>query len=76
MAKTEPCSKDLLNPAETITLFDLSSRKFYALIRSSIKLNFIAFYGGRRLVIRTLFEKYLDEHAELRRSRTWQPKEK
>ena len=72
MAKTELGEKDLLNPDETILLFDLSSRKFLALIRSGTKLDFIAFYGGRRLIIRTIFEKYLDEHAELRRRKTWQ----
>ena len=75
MAKTELGEKDLLNPNETILLFDLSSRKFLALIRSGTKLDFIAFYGGRRLIIRTIFEKYLDEHAELRR-KTWQHEEK
>ena len=72
MAKTELGEKDLLNPNETILLFDLSSRKFLALIRSGTKLDFIAFYGGRRLIIRTIFEKYLYEHAELRRRKTWQ----
>lgn len=72
MVKTELGEKDLLNPNETILLFDLSSRKFLALIRSGTKLDFIAFYGGRRLIIRTIFEKYLDEHAELRRRKTWQ----
>lgn len=72
MVKTELGEKDLLNPNETILLFDLSSRKFLALIRSGAKLDFIAFYGGRRLIIRTIFEKYLDEHAELRRRKTWQ----
>lgn len=72
MAKTELGEKDLLNPNETILLFDLSSRKFLALIRSGTKLDFTAFYGGRRLIIRTIFEKYLDEHAELRRRKTWQ----
>lgn len=72
MAKTELSEKDLLNPNETILLFDLSSRKFLALIRSGTNLDFIAFYGGRRLIIRTIFEKYLDEHAELRRRKTWQ----
>ncbi|MCI7692081.1 MAG: DNA-binding protein [Oscillospiraceae bacterium] len=51
--------KDLLNPSETITHFELSSRKFYALIRSGEKLDFIVFYGGRRLIIRSIFEKYL-----------------
>ena len=51
--------KDLLNPSETITHFELSSRKFYALIRSGKKLNFIVFYGGRRLIILSIFEKYL-----------------
>ena len=30
MAKTELGEKDLLNPNETILLFDLSSRKFLA----------------------------------------------
>lgn len=64
--------KDLLNPNETILLFDLSSRKFLALIRSGTKLDFIAFYGDRRLIIRTIFEKYLDEHTELRRRKAWQ----
>lgn len=72
MVKTELGEKDLLNPNETILLFDLSSRKFLALIRSGTQLDFIAFYGGRRLIIRTIFEKYLDEHAELRRRKTWQ----
>lgn len=76
MAKTELSEKDLLNPNETILLFDLSSRKFLALIRSGTKLDFIAFYGGRRLIIRTIFEKYLDEHTELRRKKTWQRLEK
>ena len=72
MAKTELGEKDLLNPNETILLFDLSSRKFNALIRGSKGLEFIVFYGDRRLIIRTIFEKYLDEHAELRRRKTWQ----
>lgn len=62
MAKIELGEKDLLNPNETILLFDLSSRKFLALIRSGTKLDFIAFYGDRRLIIRTIFEKYLGQH--------------
>ena len=72
MVKTELGEKDLLNPNETILLFDLSSRKFLALIRSGTQLDFIAFYGGRRLIIGTIFEKYLDEHTELRRRKAWQ----
>ena len=68
--------KDLLNPSETIAHFGLSSRKFYALIRSGKKLDFIAFYGGRRLVIRSIFEKYLAEHTELRRCWKWETKGK
>ena len=72
MAKIELGEKDLLNPNETILLFDLSSRKFLALIRSGTKLDFIAFYGDRRLIIRTIFEKYVDELTELRRRKAWQ----
>lgn len=67
MRRAEPKNKDLLNPAEAIDCFRLSRRKFYALLKKNKDNDFIVFYGSRKLIIRTAFEKYLLEHQELRR---------
>ena len=69
MAKTELGEKDLLNPNETILLFDLSSRKFLALIRSGTKLDFIAFYGGLNPRINFRQERKLRHHSVNLKSR-------
>lgn len=55
--------KTLLNAQETIALFDLSPRKFHALL-SSNKLPFVVHYRKRRLIIRTEFEVFLAEHPD------------
>ena len=62
-------NKDLLNPSETIEYFKLSRRKFHSLIREKTVHDFIVFYGSRRLIIRTAFERYILKHPELRRCR-------
>lgn len=51
--------KDLLNLSETIEYFNLSQRKFHSLIREKTVHDFIVFYGSRRLIIRTAFERYI-----------------
>ena len=66
MRKPILAEKDFLNPEETIELFNLSRRKFYRLIKEEKKLNFIALYGSRRLVIRGEFEKYLEVNPEIK----------
>lgn len=66
MRKPVLAEKDFLNPEETIELFNLSRRKFYRLIKEEKKLNFIALYGSRRLVIRGEFEKYLEANTEVK----------
>ena len=55
-------TKLLLNPKETIQLYSLNVSKFCQLIRSEKKLPFMALYNKRRLIIRTEFEKYLEEN--------------
>lgn len=62
-------TKDLLRPFEAIDLYELSRRKFAALLRDGKNLNFIVLYGKRKLLIRTIFEQYLSKHPELRRCR-------
>ncbi len=56
--------KYLLNPGETIRLFSLSQRKFYALINDRKKLPFLVLYNKRKLIIRTEFERYLKANPE------------
>lgn len=59
--------KDFLNPNEAIDLFGLSRRKFYKLLQKNKKLDFVAMYGTRRLIVKGDFERYLKTHSELRR---------
>ena len=64
MRKPSLAEKDFLNPNEAIELFGLSRRKFYKLLEEGKKLRFIAFYGSRKLIIWTEFEKYLELNPE------------
>lgn len=66
MERPNLARKEVLNPLETIEHFVLSRRKFYALIEQD-GLEFMAYYGSRKLIIRTEFEKYMEKHPELRR---------
>lgn len=65
--------KDTMTVQETVEHYKLSRRKFYELLHQD-GLDFIAFYyNGRRLILRTEFEKYLNKHPEIRRrERAWQ----
>ena len=47
--------KDFLNPNEAIDLFGLSRRKFYKLLQKNKKLDFVAMYGTRRLIVKDDF---------------------
>ncbi|MBO5486079.1 MAG: helix-turn-helix domain-containing protein [Eubacterium sp.] len=67
MKKTSAEQKDVLNQEEAIVYFGLSRRKFYKLLKEGKDTPFMAMYGSRRLIIRTEFVKYLEEHPELRR---------
>lgn len=75
MSRIDLARKDALNPQEAIEYFVLSRRKFYELIKKE-GLNFVAYYGERKLIIRTEFEKYLLEHLELRRKEHGRPKKR
>lgn len=75
MSRIDLARKDALNPQEAIEYFVLSRRKFYELIKKE-GLSFVAYYGERKLIIRTEFEKYLLEHPELRRKEHGRPKKR
>ena len=65
--------KDVLTVQEAVEYFELSRRKFYALLKEE-RLPFVVFYyNKRRLILRTEFVKYLEGHPEIRRRETkWQ----
>ena len=56
--------KAILNPGEAIRLYDLSARRFYRLIQGRKRLPFVALYNKRKLIIRSEFDKYLEQHPE------------
>ena len=61
-------TKAILNPGETIQLYGLSVRRFYKLIQSRKRLPFVALYNKRKLIIRSEFDKYLEQHPEEKES--------
>ena len=67
MARPDLAEKDILNPSEAIDYFVLSRRKFYDLLKNKDGVDFLAYYGERKLILRVAFEKYLLHHPELRR---------
>lgn len=65
--KVSTDNKDILTVEETINHFQLSRRKFYPLLKEE-GLDFFAFYyGGRRLILKEPFARYLLQHPELKR---------
>ena len=56
--------KAILNPGEAIRLYDMSARRFYQLIQNPKRLPFVALYNKRKLIIRSEFDKYLEQHPE------------
>ena len=73
-------TKAILNPGEAIQLYDMSARRFYRLIQGRKKLPFVALYNKRKLIIRSEFDKYLEQHPEekerLRNGTRYSAKEK
>ena len=67
MARPSLAEKDILNPSEAIDYFVLSRRKFYDLLKNKDGVDFLAYYGERKLILRVAFERYLHNHPELRR---------
>ena len=60
-------NKATMTVQEAVQYYCLSRRKFNALLHQP-EMEFVVFYyDGRRLIIREVFEKYLDAHPELRR---------
>lgn len=58
--------KEIYNPEEAIEFYDLSRRKFRRLLEENEELPFVAFFGKRKIIIRSEFENYLEENPETR----------
>ncbi len=57
-------TKDLLNPDEAARYLNLSKRKFYRCLKEPQP--FLAYYKGRKLIIRTELERYFRQHPQER----------
>lgn len=66
MRKPSLAQKDVLNPEEAIEYFGFSRRKFFGFLRDGKGKKYTALYGRRRLILRSEFEKYLEENPEVR----------
>lgn len=66
MARPTLAEKDILNPSETIKLFNLSNRKFYKFLSETDGGDFLAYYKERKLILRAAFEKYLMLNPEIK----------
>lgn len=58
VAKPTLADKDFLTTAEAAIYFELSAKKWYLFLEEGPQ-DFIAFYGDRKLIIKSDFEKYL-----------------
>ena len=67
MKNLSPGVKDIITPTEAIDYFVLSRRRFYELLKSDKQKDFLVFYKERKMIIRTVFAKYLEAHPDLRR---------
>lgn len=58
--------KDLFTAEEAIEYYGLSRRKFTQLLNSDERLPFVALYRTRKLIIRSEYERYMDENPEIK----------
>ena len=58
--------KEVFNPEETVTFYNLSRRKFYRLLQGNETLPFIALYNERKLIIRSEYETYMKNHPKIK----------
>ena len=66
MRKPSPSQKDVLNPSEAAAYFGFSRRKFFQFLKDGKCKKYTALYGRRRLILRSAFEKYLEENPEVK----------
>jgi hypothetical protein len=60
-------NKDIMTVQEAIRHYKLSHRKFNALLHETGLPFLVFYYNERRLILCREFEKYLEEHPEIKR---------
>ena len=66
MRKATLASKEMLNPGEAVTFYNLSARKLRRFLKNNDRLPFLVFYRERKLIICSAFEEYLNSHPALK----------
>lgn len=58
--------KEFMNQDEAAAFYSLSRRRFFRLLKEDAASEFLAYYGQRKLIIRSEFEKYLRNNPEVK----------
>lgn len=66
MARPNLKEKDILTPEEAIRYWNFSRRKFHRFLRETDGGDFLAYYRGRKLILRDAFENYLSENPKMK----------
>ncbi len=66
MARPSVADKDVITVDEAIAYFGLSTITFRRHLREIEGADYLAFYRGRKLILRHEFEKYLNENPDMK----------
>lgn len=80
MARPSVADKDVITVDEAIDYYRLSRFTFRKYLREVQTTNFLAFYRGRKLILKAEFEKFLRENPEMKgvlmHGKSWQRQNK
>ncbi len=66
MARPSVADKDVITVDEAIDFYKLSRFTFRKYLRDVKTADFLAFYRGRKLILKSEFEKYLRENPDMK----------
>lgn len=71
MARPSVAEKDVITVDEAIAYFGLSTITFRRYLREIDGADYLAFYRGRKLILRAEFEKFLNENSDMKGALTY-----
>lgn len=63
---TDYGTKDYLSPSEAAEYWNLSRRKFFEFLNQNARTDYMAFYKGRKLIVREAFDTFLKANPEVK----------
>lgn len=59
-------TKDYLSPSEATVYWKLSRRKLFEFLNENARTDYLAFYRGRKLIVREAFDTFLNANPEVK----------